>query len=87
MTGEGLDDKDLIISKLLRQDIEKYKSLFPQVSAAIQLSTTGKFPLKGDTIQYIYTNSQRNNPLCRVIPIEKYKPSLSPSMTRKSTKK
>jgi DNA polymerase elongation subunit (family B) len=36
MTGEGLDDKDLIISKMLRQDIQKYKSLFPQVSAAIQ---------------------------------------------------
>jgi DNA polymerase elongation subunit (family B) len=51
MTGEGLDDKDLIISKLLRQDIQKYKSLFPHVSAAIRLR---KYPLKGDTIQYIY---------------------------------
>ncbi|MGB7637389.1 MAG: hypothetical protein WBL88_07435, partial [Nitrososphaeraceae archaeon] len=29
-----------------------------------------KYPTKGDTIQYIYTNSQHNNPLCRVIPIE-----------------
>ncbi|MGA9842668.1 MAG: DNA polymerase domain-containing protein, partial [Nitrososphaeraceae archaeon] len=67
MTGEGLDDKDLVISKLLRQDIEKYKSLFPHVSAAIQLS---RHPLKGDTIQYIYTDSQHNNPLCRVAPIE-----------------
>jgi DNA polymerase elongation subunit (family B) len=36
MTGEGLDDKDLFISKLLRQDIQKYRSLFPHVSAAIQ---------------------------------------------------
>ena len=45
MTGEGLDEKDLVISKLLRQDIEKYKSLFPHVSAAIQLS---RHPLKGD---------------------------------------
>jgi hypothetical protein len=26
--------------------------------------------MKGDTIQYIYTNSQHNNPLCRVVPIE-----------------
>ena len=25
--------------------------------------------MKGDTIQYIYTNSQHNNPLPRVIPI------------------
>jgi DNA polymerase elongation subunit (family B) len=54
MTGEGLDDKDLVISKLLRQDIQKYRSLFTHVSAAIQLR---KYPVKGDTIQYIYTNS------------------------------
>jgi DNA polymerase elongation subunit (family B) len=65
--GEGLDNKDLIISKLLRQDIQKYKSLFPHVSAAIQ---SRKYPLKGDTIQYIYTDSTHNNPLCRVTPIE-----------------
>jgi DNA polymerase elongation subunit (family B) len=66
MTGEGLDDKDLIIAKLLRQNIEKYRSLFPHVSAAIQ---SRKHPLKGDMIEYIYTNSKHNNPLCRVTPI------------------
>jgi DNA polymerase elongation subunit (family B) len=70
MTGEGLAAEDLVISRLLRHDIVKYKSLFPHVSAAIQLSNdTGKYPMKGDTIQYIYTNSQHNNPLCRVTPI------------------
>jgi DNA polymerase elongation subunit (family B) len=70
MTGEGLAVEDIVISELLRQDIVKYKSLFPHVSAAIQLSNdTGKHPMKGDTIQYIYTNSQHNNPLCRVVPI------------------
>jgi hypothetical protein len=40
------------------------------VYAAIQLR---KYPVKGDTIQYIYTNSQHNNPLCRVVPIENLK--------------
>ena len=36
----------------------------------LQLSNdTGKHPIKGDTIQYIYTDSQHNNPLCRVLPI------------------
>jgi len=70
MTGEDIQQQDLVISKLLRQDIPKYKSLFPHVSAAIQLSNdTGKHPMKGDTIQYIYTHSQHNNPLCRVAPI------------------
>ena len=62
-----------MISKLLRQDINKYKSLFPHVSAAIQLGNNSKasnYPIKGDTIQYIYTNSQHSNPLCRVVPIE-----------------
>jgi hypothetical protein len=40
--------------------------------AAIQLTNTagGKQPTKGDTIQYIYTNSQHKNPLCRVVPLE-----------------
>ena len=64
---EGLDGKDLVISKLLKQNIEKYRSLFPHVSAAIQ---SRKHPLKGDTIQYIYTDSKHNNPLCRVTPVE-----------------
>ncbi len=67
MTGEGLNDKDLVIPKLLRQDIQKYRSLFPHVSAALQ---SKNHPLKGDTIQYIYTDSKHNNPLYRVTPIE-----------------
>ena len=70
MTGEGLDDKDLVISKLLRQDIQKYRSLYPRVSAAIQ---SRRYPLKGDTIQYIYTDSKHNNPLCRVTPVDSVK--------------
>src|SRR4026209_1335303 len=68
MTGEEVSQEDLVISKLLRQDIEKYRSLFAHVSAAIQLSNHGdNHPRKGDTIQYIYTNSHHNNPLCRVV--------------------
>ena len=47
MTGE-IDPADLIISKQLRMDIIKYKSLFPHVAAAIQLSkTNGKTPSRG----------------------------------------
>jgi DNA polymerase elongation subunit (family B) len=74
MTGKEIHQDDLVISKLLGQDIEKYKSLFPHVSAAIQCyqlnNKGGKYPTKGDTIQYIYTNSQHKNPLCRVVPLE-----------------
>jgi hypothetical protein len=55
---------------LLGQDIRKYRSLFPHVSAAIQISNNeDKLPSKGDTIKYIYTNSQHKNPLCRVASI------------------
>jgi DNA polymerase elongation subunit (family B) len=59
ITGEEIQQQDLIISKLLGQEIEKYKSLFPHVYAAIKLLSNteggGKQPTKGDTIQYIYT--------------------------------
>jgi DNA polymerase elongation subunit (family B) len=49
--GEDIPQGDLIISKLLGQDITKYKSLFPHVSAAIRLSNEDKHPSKGDTIK------------------------------------
>ena len=69
LDGEDVTQDDLVISKLLGQDITKYKSLFPHVSAAIQLSDGDKRPSKGDIIRYIYTNSQHQNPLCRVVPV------------------
>jgi DNA polymerase elongation subunit (family B) len=72
-TCEGIQQQDLVISKSLRHDIEEYRSLFAHVSAAIQLLSNnagGKRPSKGDTIQYIHTNSKHNNPLCRVVPLE-----------------
>jgi DNA polymerase elongation subunit (family B) len=48
----------------------KYGSLFPHISATIQLSRDDKQPSKGDTIKYIYTDSEHKNPLCRVVPVE-----------------
>jgi DNA polymerase elongation subunit (family B) len=71
MLGEDIILDDLVISKLLGQDIMKYKNLFPHVCAAIQLSNNEDKPAsKGDTIKYIYTNSQHKNPLCRVSSID-----------------
>jgi DNA polymerase elongation subunit (family B) len=40
MNGE-IQITDLVISKLLRQNIEKYRSLFPHVAAAIRLNVSG----------------------------------------------
>jgi hypothetical protein len=56
---------------LLGQNIEKYRSLFPHVCAAIQSGTNeDRLPSKGDNIKYIYTDAQHSNPLCRVIPVK-----------------
>ena len=68
--GDDVTKNDLVISKLLGQNIQEYRSLFPHVSAAIQLSGEDKHPSKGDNIKYIYTDSQHKNPLCRVVPVE-----------------
>jgi DNA polymerase-2 len=67
---ENITQEDLVISKLLGQNIIKYRSLFPHVSAAIQLSVKDKLPSKGDIIKYIYTDSHNKNPLCRVASID-----------------
>jgi DNA polymerase elongation subunit (family B) len=69
MTGE-IPIKDLVISKMLRQDLDRYKSLFPHVSAALQLTEAGKSLVRGDMIQYIYTDSAHKNPLRRVMPLD-----------------
>ena len=66
MTGE-IKLQDLVITKQLRMDIPKYKSIFPHVGAAMQLCVlNGKSPVRGENIEYVYTNSQHQNPLNRV---------------------
>jgi DNA polymerase elongation subunit (family B) len=62
--------KDLVVSKILRQDLTKYRSLFPHVSAALQLTEAGKSLIRGESIQYIYTDSAHKNPLRRVMPLD-----------------
>jgi DNA polymerase elongation subunit (family B) len=55
---------------MLGQDLTKYRSLFPHVSAALKLSETGKSLVRRDIIQYIYTNAAHKNPLRRVTPLD-----------------
>ena len=69
MTGE-IPLKDLVVSKMLRQNLTKYRSLFPHVSAALQLAEAGKSLVRGDMVQYIYTNGVHKNPLRRVMPLD-----------------
>src|SRR6476660_6667018 len=68
MTRE-IDLQDLIISKQLRMNIYNYRNIFPHVAAAIQLSNSERVS-KGDNIKYVYTDSQHQNPLSRVVPAE-----------------
>jgi DNA polymerase elongation subunit (family B) len=67
MNGE-VQITDLVVSKLLRQKIEKYRSLFPHVAAAIRLNVSGVIANRGDNIQYIHTNSNHTDPLHRITP-------------------
>jgi DNA polymerase elongation subunit (family B) len=69
MTGE-IQIKDLVVSKMLRQDLTRYKSLFPHVSAALKLKEAGKSLVRGDIIQYIHTDAAHKNPLRRVMPLD-----------------
>ena len=68
MTGE-IELQDLIISKQLRMNIHNYRSIFPHVAAAIQLSNNERVS-RGDNIEYVYTDSQHQNPLSRVVPAQ-----------------
>jgi len=61
--------RDLVVSKMLRQDLDRYRSLFPHVSAALQLKEVGKSLVRGDIIQYIYTDAAHKNALHRIMPI------------------
>ena len=61
--------EDLIISKQLRMNIDKYRSIFPHVAAAIQLNNNERIS-RGDNIEYVYTDSQHQNPLSRVVPAQ-----------------
>jgi DNA polymerase elongation subunit (family B) len=69
MNGE-VQLTDLVISKLLRQNIEKYRSIFPHVAAAIRLNISGVIAGKGDNIKYVYTDSTHTDPLQRIVPAE-----------------
>jgi DNA polymerase elongation subunit (family B) len=70
MTGQ-VEIKELVISKQMRMDITEYKNLFPHVAAAIQLSNSNStIPHKGDNIEYVYVDSQHQNPLRRVVAAE-----------------
>jgi DNA polymerase elongation subunit (family B) len=67
MTGD-IQLEDLVVTKLLGQGLDKFKLLFPHVSAAIRLANEGRSTMVGEGTEYIFTNTRHTNPLCRVTP-------------------
>jgi hypothetical protein len=59
---------DLAISKVLRMPVERYRSLFPHVTAAVQLRQKHKPVKTGDIIDYVYVDTTQINPMNRVSP-------------------
>ena len=67
MNGE-VQITDLVISKLLLQNIEEVQKLFPHVAAATRLNVSGVIAGRGDNIQYVHTDSNHTEPLYRITP-------------------
>jgi DNA polymerase elongation subunit (family B) len=76
MTGE-LSAEDLMISKILRKPLKEYNSLFPHVTAGLQLAANGRLLRPGDTVDFIFKDADHINPLCRTVPFDAAKQSLS----------
>jgi DNA polymerase elongation subunit (family B) len=63
-----LETSELVVSKSLRMPVERYHSLFPHVLAAIQLNQHGQRVKPGDTIDYVYVDTEQVNPMNRIAP-------------------
>jgi len=61
---------ELVISKVLRKPVNTYRSLFPHVIAAIQMTQKGKRLKHGEKIDFVYVNAEHANPLRRVVPAD-----------------
>jgi DNA polymerase-2 len=59
---------DLAISKILRMPVERYRTLFPHVAAAVQLRQKQRPVKPGDLVDYIYVDNEQMNPLKRIAP-------------------
>jgi DNA polymerase elongation subunit (family B) len=48
--------------------VERYRTLFPHVAAAIQLRQKQRLVKPGDLVDYIYVDNEQMNPLKRIAP-------------------
>ena len=61
---------ELVISKVLRMPVERYRCLFPHVTAAIQLRQKHRPVKAGDFVDYVYVDTKQVNPVNHVAPAE-----------------
>jgi DNA polymerase elongation subunit (family B) len=61
-----LETSELVVSKSLRMPVERYRSLFPHVLAAIQLRQHGQRVRPGDMVDFVYVDTEQVNPMSRV---------------------
>lgn len=61
---------ELAVSKVLRMPVERYRTLFPHVAAAIQLQQKQHPVNPGDSVDYVYVDNEQMNPLKRTAPTE-----------------
>jgi hypothetical protein len=62
----SLETSELVVSKSLRMPVERYRSLFPHVLAAIQLRQHGRQVKPGDLVDYVYVDAEQANPMKRI---------------------
>lgn len=61
---------ELVISKVLRMPPDRYRALFPHVTAAVQLRQKHRPVRVGDFVDYVYVDTNQFNPINRVAPAE-----------------
>ena len=61
---------ELVISKVLRMPPDRYRALFPHVTAAVQLRQKHRPVKVGDFVDYVYVDTKQFNPINRVAPAE-----------------
>jgi DNA polymerase elongation subunit (family B) len=69
LSGE-IRTSELSISKILRMPVERYRSPFPHVMAAVQLQQRRKPTRPGDLVEYVYVDAEAINPMNRVAPLD-----------------
>jgi DNA polymerase elongation subunit (family B) len=62
----NVDVDSLLVSRSLRKEPDEYRNRVVHLSAAMQMLGQGREVFAGDSIKFIFTDSENRNPMCRV---------------------